>query len=421
MTLSYELVMELLPAYAIGALDEEEQNAVDEYFEQQESLRLRLVGLEQASTLLAQDAAHVDMVADGRSRLMARVLADADSADVTTDATADATTDAADGVRAGLQQAVEDATATEASIGDGVQGSAAATGSASAQPATGTSGQASRPSDLADGPRVARQGDRRANRSQAATRRPRSPQGARDVPGSGSASIWQRLFNGRALVNAGLMASAIAALFLAALSSGLDNQVRSLQVMLRDDQQAISQTDARLAALAEENRSLALAKEGIEAELLELQIIFDETDTERAALYAEYQRLRGELAANNERITLVGAASQATVMFGTDEAPGLQGTFFHKDEEGALVVHGLEPLPADQTYQFWLVTENGEQVPAGLFLVDENAEPTWATLVLPRGVPEYVVVGVTIEPAAGSPFPTGPMLLESPTEQGFSF
>lgn len=397
MTLTYERVIELLPAYAIGALDDDDQNAVDEYFKQVESIRSRLTDLEQATTLLAQEADEAEMAADAKQRLMARVQADAPDVHQATHGE-DILTHTSDAMVNGADK--------------------------SARMAAKVSPYGGRSPDPANASTATPKRQQRSRQSHTATRRSTKPQQSGAEPESGSASFWQslgELINGRALVNAGLVASVAATVLLAALAGGLDRQVRSLQVRQNENQQVFAQASERFSILESENEMLAAANDEIQAELSELQIIFDETDAERAALYAEYQRLQGELAANNERITLVGAASQATVMFGTNEAPGLQGTFFHKGEEGALVVHGLEPLPIDQTYQFWLVTENGEQVSAGLFLVDENAEPTWATLALPQEAPEYVVVGVTIEPATGSPFPTGPMLLESPAEQGISF
>lgn len=400
--------MELLPAYSIGALDNDEQNAVDEYFAQQETIRLRLIDLEQATTLLAQEADDAEMAADARDRLMARVLADSPDAAQVLDT---------EGVDAEVRPVEQGANGVEKSTA--LPSAGRAEHDTAAQDTNVPQGAKS-----ANVPRTLPKTHLPASQSQAATRHAAKPHRRVDGPESSSASFWQSLFgvvNGRALVNAGLAASVAAVLLLAALAGGLDRQVRALQSTQRADQQVLVQASERLSMLEEENRSLVAAQDAAESDLSELRIIFDETDAERSALYAEYQRLRGELAANNERITLVGAASQATVMFGTDEAPGLQGTFFHRGEEGALVVHGLEPLPTDQTYQFWLVTENGDQVSAGLFLVDEDAEPTWASLALPQDAPEYVVVGVSIEPATGSPVPTGPMLLESPADQGISF
>lgn len=399
MTLNHEQVIELLPVYAIGALDDDEQNAVHEYFEQQKTIRLRLIDLEQATTLLAQEVKDADLAADARDRLMARVLADVPESDPV----------------AALREAAAGLNGKRVNGADGsiASGLVSAEHSALAQLAASVDVSTAEPKRQLP-----------ARQSQAAPRGSAKPHRAGGGPESASASLWQSLFgaiNGRALVNAGLAASVAAVLLLAALVGGLDRQARSLQMSQNDNGRVLTLANERLSVLEAENEVLAAAAAEVETDLAELQIIFAETDAERAALYTQYLRLRGELAANNERITLVGAASQATVMFGTDEAPGLQGMFFHKGVEGALVVHGLEPLPIEQTYQFWLVTDSGEQVSAGLFLVDEDADPTWATLVLPQDAPDYVVVGVTVEPATGSPFPTGPMLLESPAEQGISF
>ena len=60
---------------------------------------------------------------------------------------------------------------------------------------------------------------------------------------------------------------------------------------------------------------------------------------------------------------------------------------------------GLEALPADRTYQLWMI-EGDEITSAGLL------EDPSAAMMNPGAIPEGVVVGLTVEPAGGSDQPT---------------
>lgn len=139
-------------------------------------------------------------------------------------------------------------------------------------------------------------------------------------------------------------------------------------------------------------------------------------ESSNLTLQRENQQLSEELQAVDNRVTLVGAANRALIMLGTEEAPGLQGTFFLREQQrtGALVVHGLHPLPPDSIYQLWLVTPQGEQFPVSIVPVQANIEPTWVNIELPIDVSSFTAAGISIEPAGGSSQPTGPMLLETP-------
>ena len=85
-----------------------------------------------------------------------------------------------------------------------------------------------------------------------------------------------------------------------------------------------------------------------------------------------------------------------------------------KKKEGALVflAAGLRPLPANRTYELWLVPAGGKApIPAGLFR--PNAD-RGATVVLPpipadTDAKQFIV---TEEPAAGSTTPSLPIVME---------
>lgn len=73
-----------------------------------------------------------------------------------------------------------------------------------------------------------------------------------------------------------------------------------------------------------------------------------------------------------------------------------------------LVVDGLPTLPSDRDYQLWFVV-GGEQIPVGVYHPDDHRIVA-TTPDLPEGLE---VLGITEEPAGGSPAPTGPMLLSA--------
>ena len=84
-------------------------------------------------------------------------------------------------------------------------------------------------------------------------------------------------------------------------------------------------------------------------------------------------------------------------------AGGGEVTLFWSADEGrsAVVVEGLADVGADSTYELWYIDDSGA-ASAGTF--DVNDGETWR--VLDGQFAPGVVVGVTVEPAGGSPQPT---------------
>jgi anti-sigma-K factor RskA len=98
---------------------------------------------------------------------------------------------------------------------------------------------------------------------------------------------------------------------------------------------------------------------------------------------------------------------------GTADSPGASGliTISADGDEGALIVYGLPALDAAHQYQLWLI-EDGERDNGGVFSVEADGFGyigIWSA----RSLYEYDGFGVTIEPAGGSPGPTGPKVLGS--------
>jgi anti-sigma factor RsiW len=82
-------------------------------------------------------------------------------------------------------------------------------------------------------------------------------------------------------------------------------------------------------------------------------------------------------------------------------------------KRGALifVASNLRPVPADKTYELWLIPASGKApIPAGLFRPDESGSASVVLPTLPEGV-EAKVFAVTIEDAQGSATPTLPIVM----------
>jgi anti-sigma-K factor RskA len=98
----------------------------------------------------------------------------------------------------------------------------------------------------------------------------------------------------------------------------------------------------------------------------------------------------------------------------TDAAPQATGFVLVSadGDDGAIVVDGLPPLDEEHEYQLWLI-RNGERTSGALFSTDENSYGGMR-IRAPLSLLEYSSVGITIEPAGGSPQPTGERVLGGP-------
>jgi anti-sigma-K factor RskA len=74
-----------------------------------------------------------------------------------------------------------------------------------------------------------------------------------------------------------------------------------------------------------------------------------------------------------------------------------------------LCVYAMTPLAQDKTYQAWLV-KDGQRTSAGTFNVNRDG---YGVLLInaEQPVSEYQQLGITVEPAGGSPAPTSPRVI----------
>jgi anti-sigma-K factor RskA len=140
---------------------------------------------------------------------------------------------------------------------------------------------------------------------------------------------------------------------------------------------------------------------------------------ERDTLATEVQQARLQLAAVQEQLgrevafreLVAHRESRQTLLAGLAPAPAAVARVVWNPgtREAVLLAAGLQPAPAGKVYEAWVIA-GGAPVPAGTFQVGADGK---AVLRLPS-VEETRTVktfAVTLEPAGGTPAPTGPMVL----------
>ncbi len=105
------------------------------------------------------------------------------------------------------------------------------------------------------------------------------------------------------------------------------------------------------------------------------------------------------------------AEAPTVVLRGDAPAPQAEGIVYLRPDTNIALLHvrNLPPVPEGKAYQVWLI-HNGKRDSGGLFRVDERGE---AVLLIraPRPLAEYQAIGITVEPATGSPGPTSPRVI----------
>jgi len=110
---------------------------------------------------------------------------------------------------------------------------------------------------------------------------------------------------------------------------------------------------------------------------------------------------------------LTAPAAQRVLLTAAKTPRAPSGRAVYLPSTGALVFQGnnLASLPADKTYELWVIPANGSApIPAGLFRPDAAGNASVVLPELPKGVPAKAF-GVTVEKASGSDTPTAPILL----------
>ncbi len=148
-----------------------------------------------------------------------------------------------------------------------------------------------------------------------------------------------------------------------------------------------------------------LAAVGLVA-LLAWNVLLHQQLARQQALLEEKNQVLGVL--------LEASSLQRRTLIADTPAPQARGSLVLVPEEGAaaLVVEGLPALPANKTYQIWLVAD-GQRTSCGTFRANPAGESIWL-IQAPHPLQTYDAVGVTIEPEGGSPGPTSPRVIGAP-------
>ena len=119
------------------------------------------------------------------------------------------------------------------------------------------------------------------------------------------------------------------------------------------------------------------------------------------ALPSDFVRPSSPSAAD-QLATIVAAPDVSTLV--SPVAGGGTSTLVSSESAGlsAMVFEGLQPLSDDERYALWYITD-GVPTPAGLFAVTGDGA---VVQVLEGTFEAGTIVGVTVEPASGSPAPT---------------
>lgn len=109
----------------------------------------------------------------------------------------------------------------------------------------------------------------------------------------------------------------------------------------------------------------------------------------------------------------VSTSWRRVILTGTEAAPEATGIIYISEDgrNGTLIVDRLPELSQAQQYQLWLI-DDGQRSSGGVFSVPGNG---YFALQIESARPlrDFGAFGITIEPAGGSPGPTGERVLGS--------
>jgi len=136
---------------------------------------------------------------------------------------------------------------------------------------------------------------------------------------------------------------------------------------------------------------------------------------EEAALRERLERQTLELDKTQAALNILRAPETRRVHLVSGEAkPVPEGRIFYHSRHGLLFFAShLPPLEPDKTYELWLIPTEGKPMNCGTFQTDERWEGSVLLPPMPPMPPSVAAkaFAVTVEPAGGMPWPTGPKVL----------
>jgi anti-sigma-K factor RskA len=138
-----------------------------------------------------------------------------------------------------------------------------------------------------------------------------------------------------------------------------------------------------------------------------------ETAAIRARLQADQGALAAQLTTYREIVDLLrDPATRVVTLSGQGPMPqALARIVWNERTGGRMFVSNLAPPPPGKTYELWTIGE-GPPRPAGLITLPPGGTGSQRVDPAPGGAP-VKVFAVTLEPAGGTPAPTGSIILAS--------
>ncbi|MEM7808960.1 MAG: anti-sigma factor [Planctomycetota bacterium] len=209
-----------------------------------------------------------------------------------------------------------------------------------------------------------------------------------------------------------------------------DAQADDAQVQRRELQQTIATLETELATVTGDLATTQAQRQKAIADLESLQRETSTVRQEAAGLRLTVARLEQQLEAQTQfaqrlDARLVAALATLDLALSADsQLASLAGTEARPDAGGVAVlnatadrlrldVDGLVPPTPAQTYQAWALPAEGDPISLGTFAVGDDGRGTFDS-ELPDLPDALNAVAVSLEPAGGTPQPTGPIVLVGP-------
>jgi len=120
----------------------------------------------------------------------------------------------------------------------------------------------------------------------------------------------------------------------------------------------------------------------------------------------EQAELNKQYGSNQTAIAMLAYPSTQSIGF---DQNGISGSLLvdkNRNMVGVFAWH-LPPTPAGKTYQMWLIDPQGERTSGGFLIPDTDQPFVMSIIRSPLPLTGFTGMGVTLEPAGGSPKPTG--------------
>jgi anti-sigma-K factor RskA len=170
--------------------------------------------------------------------------------------------------------------------------------------------------------------------------------------------------------------------------------------------------------IAPQSRSWRIPLQWIAAAALAIVAAF--LGRQNAGLKRQLSHLRSEFEGQQVQLqrarevveTLTATDAMRVTLVVAKTPPQPQGKAFYLRGRGRLIflASNLPPVPAQKTYELWLIPTTGAPVPAGVFQPDARGSATVIDPPLPVGL-EAKAFAITVEPESGSSTPTMPIVM----------